>query len=230
MKSKAALPSIALGISLGIHAALFLFLSFTMTGGAVPGVQKETHPFSLFNVTLVENPVSNAASRPAPAQAISTVLPPQIETALAENYIPVDESPEPEDVQAAEQAKSLMTETGINGGAGGERGSGPSIADKQRSSAYVRKNFNYIQRRIRDRLVYPEEARKANIQGVTEAAFTLHPDGSVSGLAVLKSSGQQMLDDAALQAVRNAAPFQTGRQAELTIPVRISIPVAFRLR
>jgi protein TonB len=54
---------------------------------------------------------------------------------------------------------------------------------------------------------YPREALNRNITGQLRLSVTINPDGSVYEMKVLQSSGQRILDDAAKQIVRLAAPF-----------------------
>jgi protein TonB len=95
----------------------------------------------------------------------------------------------------------------------------------RQSAEYVKRNYNYLQRRIRDKLVYPAPARRAGIQGITEVTFTIHEDGKVSDVTIRKSSGHAVLDDAAIQTIIAAAPFP-----KPPAPARIAIPISFRLR
>lgn len=55
---------------------------------------------------------------------------------------------------------------------------------------------------------YPENAEQMHRQGSVRVEFTLFEDGHVSELGVVKSSGTSSLDEAALKAVRDAAPFK----------------------
>jgi protein TonB len=93
------------------------------------------------------------------------------------------------------------------------------------SAEYVKRNYDYIQRRIRDKLVYPAPARRAGIQGVAEVVFIIHEDGKVSNVSIRKSSGHEILDDAAIQTIIAAAPFP-----KPPAPARIAIPISFKLR
>ncbi len=56
-------------------------------------------------------------------------------------------------------------------------------------------------------LNYPPEARKQKLYGRLRLLVSLLPDGSVHNIDVLESSGQRVLDDAAIRIVRLAAPF-----------------------
>lgn len=50
---------------------------------------------------------------------------------------------------------------------------------------------------------YPEDARKAGEQGVTQLAFKILPDGTVDAIQVTTSSGSERLDEAAVKCVAN---------------------------
>lgn len=55
---------------------------------------------------------------------------------------------------------------------------------------------------------YPANAEQMRRQGSVRVEFTLFKDGHVSELGIVKSSGTSSLDEAALNAVRAAAPFK----------------------
>lgn len=54
---------------------------------------------------------------------------------------------------------------------------------------------------------YPEEARRKAIYGDLRMAVTLLSDGTVDSIEILLSSGQRVLDQAAVRTVRLASPF-----------------------
>lgn len=56
---------------------------------------------------------------------------------------------------------------------------------------------------------YPKEALSRHITGNLRLSVVINPDGSIYEINVLQSSGQRLLDDAARQIVRLAAPFAT---------------------
>lgn len=55
---------------------------------------------------------------------------------------------------------------------------------------------------------YPEEARRKQLYGAIRLAVALERDGNVASIEILKSSGQRVLDQAAVRIVRLSAPFQ----------------------
>jgi protein TonB len=56
-------------------------------------------------------------------------------------------------------------------------------------------------------LNYPEEAKQKKLYGSLRLLVALRPDGSVEKIELLESSGQKVLDDAAIRIVKMAAPF-----------------------
>lgn len=54
---------------------------------------------------------------------------------------------------------------------------------------------------------YPQEALNRRITGSLRLSVTLNPDGTIYELEILQSSQHRILDDAALQIVRLASPF-----------------------
>ncbi|MEQ8954206.1 MAG: energy transducer TonB [Gammaproteobacteria bacterium] len=54
---------------------------------------------------------------------------------------------------------------------------------------------------------YPEEARRRQIYGSLRMMVSLYPDGRVNDIQILRSSGFNLLDQAAIEIVNLAAPF-----------------------
>ena len=54
---------------------------------------------------------------------------------------------------------------------------------------------------------YPDEARRNDLSGSLLLDVAINPDGSVREITVRRTSGQQVLDDAAVRIVELAAPF-----------------------
>lgn len=71
---------------------------------------------------------------------------------------------------------------------------------------------------------YPHAARRTGLQGAALLRFTIAPDGSVDGVGLARSSGFALLDNAALDTVRRAAPYPPQSK-----PVGVEVEIAFRL-
>ena len=70
---------------------------------------------------------------------------------------------------------------------------------------YLRQWIEWVERVGNEN--YPEEARRKQIFGAIRLAVALERDGNVASIEILKSSGQRVLDQAAVRIVRLAAPF-----------------------
>lgn len=64
-----------------------------------------------------------------------------------------------------------------------------------------------LKRKVEMLWEYPERARLKSIGGTLHIDFSIGRDGKLERLALVESSGVPMLDDAALKALRDAAPF-----------------------
>ncbi|MEO0102267.1 MAG: TonB family protein, partial [candidate division WOR-3 bacterium] len=76
---------------------------------------------------------------------------------------------------------------------------------------------------------YPEMARRAKIEGQTIVKVLVDIDGSVIDAQILKSSGNDALDEAALVAARQAK-FSPAKQKDMPVKVWVSIPFNFYLK
>jgi protein TonB len=88
--------------------------------------------------------------------------------------------------------------------------------------------YRKIRQRIQETLEYPPAARRQGIKGTVTLELLIKPDGAIS--AVVKvSSSHRLLDDAALETVRNLPrqPFPPGvAPRQLTVP----LPIVFDLK
>ena len=95
-------------------------------------------------------------------------------------------------------------------------------AQEQQPPATKLKSGEHMPRKIRDvRPVYPDEARKARVQGVVILEVTIETDGTVSATKVLRSV--PMFDQAAVDAVRQ------WRFENVSHRVLATVTVAFKL-
>jgi protein TonB len=76
---------------------------------------------------------------------------------------------------------------------------------------------------------YPRMARRLGLEGRVVVAFTVGADGRLAGVRLVESSGSELLDEAALEAVRQAAPFPPfpagieRRQWDFTLPLSFAL-------
>ena len=75
------------------------------------------------------------------------------------------------------------------------------------SGTTLNKLIALVYRDIATHKTYPEMAQQLNQTGVATVSFMLHPDGKITGMTLVRSSGYEDLDQAALAAVTAAQPF-----------------------
>ena len=67
--------------------------------------------------------------------------------------------------------------------------------------------FSRLKQRVEQGWVYPSQAKKDKLFGNVSMVFTIRRDGHLLRVEVLRSSGATILDESAVRAVKNAAPF-----------------------
>ena len=93
-------------------------------------------------------------------------------------------------------------------------------------SQYVEK----IIARIERKKTYPTRARELKMEGVVVIRMKISRNGVLSMVHVVKSSKIQMLDDAALNAVKNAAPFEKFPEIIDNNSLSIETPIEFEIK
>lgn len=81
---------------------------------------------------------------------------------------------------------------------------------------------------IQKRIVYPEIAKRAGVQGRVFVKAFVDENGNVVKVELLKGIGAGC-DEAAMEAVKNTK-FTPGRQRGKPVKVQVSIPIVFRLQ
>lgn len=81
---------------------------------------------------------------------------------------------------------------------------------------------------VNSQIIYPEDARASGAQGRVIVQFTVEPDGSLSNVDVLKSSGTPSLDAEAVRVVSSSPKWEPGRQDGNAVRVVYSYPIVFR--
>jgi protein TonB len=161
-----------------------------------------------------------AASAPAARRPEPLVAPTALPELLPEpgpKEEPLEDGPDPGPVEPVVGVGGR--DGGVVGGApDGEGASSPLLPARPADLAAVRAGIGRT-------AVYPALARARHWQGRPVLSFTLLADGSIDHLLVRQGSGYPCLDEAALEAVRRAAPFPAPGVA-----VQIILPVDFSFR
>lgn len=183
-----------------------------------------------------------ARPEPVPTTEAETETPPDTTDAPVEDAPPADVptprlKPERTEVAEAEppeepvpakpaapppSAPSAAQSAARSGGAGG--GGASQTAGNAAASAYRAK----VAAQLKRKRFYPSAARRDRLTGTTTVSFTLNGAGKVTAARVVRSSGERILDEAAVEMVRRASPYPPippGLGATITIQA----PIGFEL-
>jgi protein TonB len=104
------------------------------------------------------------------------------------------------------------------------------IATSGRYSSHTRDYRSALLRLVERYKFYPPPARRMGMEGTSTVAFSVSRNGNISGIALARSSGRTLLDQAALQVIRrigNAPPFPNEIKRSQW---KFSIPIAYSLK
>lgn len=76
---------------------------------------------------------------------------------------------------------------------------------------------------------YPETAEDKQIEGAVTVRFVITPQGDILDVEIIRSSTQKSLDEAALKAIRAAAPFPRPPQHLFKGEIPLELTIAFEL-
>ncbi|MDO9532193.1 MAG: TonB family protein [Deltaproteobacteria bacterium] len=183
-----------------------------------PQVKPKTPP----KVKLAPPPTPEATTAPviptpAPPPALTRAKPPDTAAAGSQTGAPGAAAGTGQGGQGGGRG------TGSGGGVG--QGQGPGSGAGSALQGYLKE----VRRLLEKHKDYPWMARRRNIQGVVAVVFTIGCGGQIMAARVSRSSGQDLLDEAAQNTIRRVGklppfPAELNRQ-QLTVEV----PLAFRL-
>lgn len=184
----------------------------------VVAATKHPEPVQAPPEPVVENVVSQ--TQPSPVPAMENIPQPVASEASApdsNDNQPVSTSTGSTTVASnASDGQNTPLQTGSSGGS--------SVATERLQQLYTKEHFSYIKRIIAGKIQYPRAARLGHQQGTVLVAFTISKDGTVSELKIATSSGFDLLDKNALEAVNKAAPFpRPPVAAQLRVPIAYSL-------
>jgi protein TonB len=110
--------------------------------------------------------------------------------------------------------------------------SSPGPRGRERSfynTSKLRSYLGLIRSRIEQEKRYPLWARSHRLEGKVNIRFILSTNGKVSAVQVSKSSGQDCLDEAAVQAVQQASPMPPPPEGILSKATSMELTIVFRL-
>ena len=82
---------------------------------------------------------------------------------------------------------------------------------------------------ISENLQYPVAAQENGIQGRVICQFVINRDGSIVDVIVVRSAGDQYLDNEAIRVIKSMPKWRPGKQKGKLVRVKYTIPINFRL-
>jgi periplasmic protein TonB len=196
--------SIAIGISLAVHALLFAALALLIILRAGGGELAGGESIGVW----IESPGAAGVPTGSPGATARSQIP---ATAAAVQHPPAGPS------MAAETARATAPTEGTGEASAGESSGGGVGSGKGEDQRLAR-----IWRKINASKYYPASARHRGLVGVPRVTFAVGEDGGISGLTLASSCGIGELDEAALETVRRAAPLPT-YPTPITLAIRYTL-------
>lgn len=169
---------------------------------------------------IVPMPVAKAApspvAQPVTASPIATAAPAQQPSASTPS-------------SSAAPAATARTDTPTKAAESGA-GIGAVTGGDPRAKKVEADYFALVSAHLNRRKQYPAEARQARQEGIVTVRFTIARSGQVSDVAIKRSGGHAILDQATLELVRRVAPLPAipaslGRDA-----LSVALPISYTLR
>jgi TonB family protein len=192
---------------------------------SVENVNQSFHAHQFDTTRVKEQPLKKEAKPRLDRSAIRKIDRPALDNS---KKIPLREIQEPMIVSNKGDGAGMgLSEVAKPMGAPGDE-NGPSELSSLKSPHHVSYRQS-LGEWIARYTFYPRQARLLGEEGVVNMRIVIQRDGTVSSHAIVKSSGHDLLDDAALTMVRKASPFPAvpdtifGHQIAFTVPVRFII-------
>ncbi|MEH0021158.1 MAG: TonB family protein [Desulfobacter sp.] len=104
-----------------------------------------------------------------------------------------------------------------------------ALHDARMEFTSARDYLDMLNLRIHSTKTYPKPEKDRQVQGRVQVQFVLRADGSLSDIRIIKSSRYKNLDNAAVDAVKQASPFPRPPAFLFEPPVTLQISILFEL-
>jgi protein TonB len=188
-----------IGLSLALHG--FVFFGWAGSDPSVPLPEQESKPVTKVKLTRMVKTPPHSVPAPVPVR--------RQEQKVVEKK-PVEALPEPAPQQEAEtiaEAREGDIAQKTEGG-GSETIAGSEYSEPDGNHEYE-ELLAYISGLIRQNLLYPQMARRRNIERIVGVQFVIGKDGSFVSAKVSRSSGSSILDRAAVLLIEKICPIKS---------------------
>ncbi|MFU8769285.1 MAG: energy transducer TonB [Desulfotignum sp.] len=215
-------------VSIGIHAVVFLHIAGIYENRAVSYIELTLQQVS--NPATRNIPQPRTRNKPEPTAEITPVTPQQLHIPKIKLDPVVARTPDLRyDTVQLPQMPDTVSAAQASAAAVDSRPASVDTADVPVEFTTAREYLDLLNMRINSVKQYPESARSRHIQGQVQVSFVLMADGSLGDVRIVKSSRHSNLDDAAIAAIKKAAPFPKPPPSLFNAPVTLHINILFEL-
>jgi protein TonB len=135
---------------------------------------------------------------------------------------PQPQKPQEQKPQPPADAKSAGTGANTVAGAEERRIAQTIQADRPTEIELLREYVKLLSKKVQAHLVYPDDGRRAGLQGTATVSFAVLRNGQIrpETLKIVTSSGQPRLDASALKTIRASIPFDPAPK-EMTVAIAV---------
>jgi protein TonB len=193
-----------IGLSIALHG--FVFWGWAGSDPSMPPSEQESQPVTKVKLTrmVMTPPQSVPAPVPVPIQRQEQKVVEKKPVEVLPESVPQQE--EMETVGEAQEGDENITQETVIG-------ESETIADfeyyETNDNREYEKLLAYVSSLIRQNLLYPQMARRRNIEGVVGVYFEIGIDGSLVSVQVNHSSGSSILDKAAVSLIEGICPIKS---------------------
>ncbi len=89
--------------------------------------------------------------------------------------------------------------------------------------------YDLVKLRIESHKKYPQMAKMRRAEGSVTVQFVISLDGKISAMKVVNTSRKKVLDEAAIEAVQDAAPFSKPPLKFFSEPIAVEVVIVFEI-
>ena len=213
-------------LSVGIHVAVFLHMAGIYRSRALSFIELTLQDVSKPLERNIPRPRPRLKQQPEPLNPSRTVLEtPPMPSAKPMKIEPVHSPLSDRLMERIDTVSIPQIPRAALSGTDLGRADGSSLENYNTSDTYL----EMVRLRIESRKSYPPQARAAFKEGRVVVRFTITTDGGVRSVDLRKSSNTKVLDEAALQAVRSAAPFPAPPRHLFKGDIPLELTIIFEL-
>jgi protein TonB len=206
-----------LGVSLSVHLIVFMHVAGIYQSNALSYIELTLHDVSKPPPRSIPRPRHRPkAPQPSDVKRLT------ITQKRIPSFKPIKIEPAEKNLPSGIVEGISIPDVGVT--------SAPSFADWSPGDLDTSGNYlEMVRLKIEQHKSYPGTAKTSHIEGRVVIRFVITAEGDVRELQVAKSSNQEVLDTAALRAVKNAAPFPKPPRHLFEGDIPLEITVVFEL-